>query len=267
MEKSKSRFTHPLPKGWLRPYLIALDDMFSKRWDYWLRTLDARKPLNEPIPQIEFESRPRNTATKNLSDCIKTIQSSGYSAHDAWCAFVDWLLWGFGSDLVGEFPPRINEDTSWRLYTTFNLGLMIQAPADYMAWGSCELARMSSNGYFPTPMNVCTMMAQIQMTTADKTKTVADQCAGTGSMLLAASNFSLRLFAQDINLNMVKMCTVNGYIYMPWLIAPGEGIIDWNTVLDYRQAIKIIEKWRENVTNPVRLIAYRPKSYTLDDWL
>ena len=23
-------------RGWLRPYLIALDQMFSKRWDYWL---------------------------------------------------------------------------------------------------------------------------------------------------------------------------------------------------------------------------------------
>lgn len=267
-EKEGSQFTHPLERGWLLPYLLALDRIFYGRWDYWLRTLDAGKPLDEPIPQITFDSHYRNEATKNLRDCIKIIQASGHGAHEAWCAFIDWLLWGFGSDLIPEFPPRINESASWRLYTTFNLGLIMQEPGDYMAWGSCELGGMAKgngNGYFPTPMNVCMMMAQMQMTSADKSKTVADPCVGTGSMLLAASNFSLRLYAQDISLNMVKMCTVNGYIFMPWLIAPGDGIIDWNTVDDYKTVIAAIEKIKGVMTIP--LLSYTPKTNTLADWV
>ena len=110
-------------------------------------------------------------------------------------------------------------------------------------------------------------MAQMQMTVADKNKTVCDPCVGTGSMLPTASNNRLRLFGQDIDLNMVKMCTVNGYIFMPWLILPGHGLIEWNTDEDYREAIREIEQWKAMVENPIPLIAYRPKSNTLDDWI
>ena len=266
-KKEDSQFTHPLPKSWLRPYLLALDDIFHGRWDYWLRTLVAGKPLDELIPQIKFESSPRNEATKNITDCVNIIQAKGHGAHDAWCAFVDWLLWGFGSDLVKEFPDRINEDASWRLYTTFNLGLMMQAPADYMAWGSCELANMKAGGYFPTPMNICQMMADIQMTGKDKTATTCDSCVGTGSMLLAASNYSLRLYCQDINLNMVKMCHVNGFIYVPWLVAPGDRWINWNTEDDYQKAIRAFETWQAEITDPIPLITFQPQSNTLNDWI
>ena len=107
VSKEQSQFTHPLPRLWLRPYLIALDGMFHGRWDYWIRTIDARKPLDEPIPQIQFEAHPRNEATKNITDCIQIIQAKGHSANEAWCSFIDWLLWGFGSDLLKDFPDRI----------------------------------------------------------------------------------------------------------------------------------------------------------------
>jgi len=147
----------------------------------------------------------------------------------------------------------------------------MEEPADYMAWGSCELAWMgrsgNGSGYFPTLTNVCMMITHMQMTVADKTKTVCDPCVRTGSMLLAASNYSLRLFGQDIDLNMVKMCAVKGFIFMPWLILPGHGLIDWNTDEDYREAIREFEQWKAMVVNLIPLIAYRPKSNTLDDWI
>jgi hypothetical protein len=241
--------------------------MFHGRWDYWIRTIDARKPLDEPIPQIQFEAHPRNEATKNITDCIQIIQAKGHGANEAWCSFIDWLLWGFGSDLLKDFPDRIDEDASWRLYTTFNLGVMMQTPADYMAWGSTELAVMKAGGYFPTPMNVCIMMAATQMTGRDKTSKTIDPCVGTGSMLLAASNYSLRLYGQDINLNMVKMCHVNGFIFVPWLVAPGDKWIDWKSQADYRKAIEVFEAWQTEIINPVPLITHHPPSNTLNDWI
>jgi hypothetical protein len=111
------------------------------------------------------------------------------------------------------------------------------------------------------------MMAQMQMTVTYKIMTVCDPCVATGSMLLAASNYRPRLFGHDIDLNMVKMCTLNGFIFMPWLILPGHGLIDWNTDEIYREGIREIEQWGALVENPIPLIAYWPKNNTLDDWI
>ena len=73
------------------------------------------------------------------------------------------------------------------------------------------------------------MMSQITLMDADKTKTVMDCCLGTGTMLLYASNYSLRLFGNDISLDMVKMATVNAWVYMPGLACSADNKIDWNT--------------------------------------
>jgi hypothetical protein len=47
-----------------------------------------------------------------------------------------------------------------------------------------------------------------------------DPCLGTGRMLLHASNYSLRLYGQDINETCVKASLVNGYLYAPWMVKP-----------------------------------------------
>src|SRR5438045_88379 len=44
-------------RGWLLPYIIqlhALVPAVADRWGYHLRTLEAGKLLDEPIPQIRF---------------------------------------------------------------------------------------------------------------------------------------------------------------------------------------------------------------------
>lgn len=230
--KEESQFTHPLPEGWLRPYLAGLDGMFHHRWDYWLATLCAGKPLDQPIPRVGFAGQPGDEAARNLTECVRIIQRRGHDSHTAWIELVNWLLWGFGAGRwQPEFPRRLDEDASWGLYTTFNLGLLMQEPADYMAWGSCELGNMahtnSGQGYFPTPMPICEMMARMTMEGCKPWETVLDPCVGTGSMLLAASNYSLRLYAQDISRDMCAMTVLNGFIFVPWLVVPGEGVIAW----------------------------------------
>src|SRR5262249_37835543 len=53
-----------------------------------------------------------------------------------------------------------------------------------------------------------------------RTLSVSDPCVGSGRMLLHASNFSFRLFGQDIDPLAVAMCKLNGALYAPWLSFP-----------------------------------------------
>jgi hypothetical protein len=70
-------------------------------------------------------------------------------------------------------------------------------------------------------MEVCQMMVEMQMAGEDmRDKTVCDPALGTGRMLLAASNFSYRLYGMDISETVVKACLVNGFALAPWLVRP-----------------------------------------------
>lgn len=262
-------FTHPLPRGWLLPYLMDLSKMFNSRWSYWIRTIENGRPLDAPIPRIDFDSQPNPEAAKNIRDCIMFMQGRGHS--NAWMSFVEWLLWGFGANVQEEFPARVSEEISWHWYQHFNMGLMLKYPCDYMAWGSCHVQDMTrshkGNGYFPTPGHVVQMMAEMQMTDADKCSKVCDPCMGTGIMLLYASNYSLRLYGQDIALDMVKMATVNAFLYVPWLACPGDGLIDWTTDKDRTDVLKAIDTWRESTSVQLPMLMHRPRTNTLGDWI
>lgn len=147
---------------------------------------------------------------------------------------------------------------------------MLKYPTDHMAWGSCEIAGMAhsgnGNGCFPTPGNVVYMMSQMTLTDVDKTTTVMGCCLGTGTMLLYALNCSLRLFGQDINLDMVKMATVNAWIYIPWLACGAENRIDWNTPEEYKHAANVCRIWKKEQSIRPLMIPHMPRSNTLGDW-
>ena len=185
--------------------------------------------------------------------------------------YIEWLLWGFGAKIQEQFPSRITEEVSWDLYKKSNIGLFLKHPYDYMAWGSTAVAKMSysgnKTGYFPTPMNVCIMMVEITMTEQDKTRVFNDPCVGTGSFLLPASNYSLRLTGQDISHEMIQMVTVNGYLYIPWLVVSGEGMIDWNDYdCDYQAIYKRLEECREQLKNLPLLLEHKPLTNKLTSW-
>jgi hypothetical protein len=68
-------------------------------------------------------------------------------------------------------------------------------------------------------------------------KPVCDPCVGTGRMLLAASNYSYRLYGCDIDGTVIKATLINGYLYAPWLVKPFPFLDRAN--LDPAQTIKI----------------------------
>lgn len=204
-------------RGWLRPYLLLLDEMFIKRWDYWLKIVDAGKVIDEPIPQIKWtggNEEPR----KNLQACIDYCRNR--SRWNAFNLFVEWLLFGFGDPTAKE-TFKAEQDVSAFWYKTFNLGLLLKYPHDYLGEYAAELyggGKHNPTAYFPTPMQVSVMMAMMVLGEADKTASVCDPCVGSGRLLLAASNYSLNLYGVDIDYNIVNVCKANMWMYVPWCV-------------------------------------------------
>ncbi len=209
-----------ITKGWLQPYLIAIDAMFSKRWDYWSRTIDAEKVLDEPIPQINWLWTPHNDPMKNLETCIQLGHNRGHS--DAFHLFVDWLLYGFSSSVVKTLPPQIEPELNISWYKTFNLGLYLKYPHDYLGQYAASLygkGKRNPTAYFPTPMHLCYFIVEMLMDkVSDKTASVCDPCVGSGRLLMAASNYSINLYGMDIDPRILKVCQVNMWMYVPWCI-------------------------------------------------
>lgn len=99
---------------------------------------------------------------------------------------------------------------------------MIQAPYDYFgAFISERKAKgWNSSAFFPTPHNVCECMVQMMFCHEDRdtrTLTVNEPCIGSGRMLLHASNFSLRLYGQDIDPLVLACARINGALFAPWM--------------------------------------------------
>jgi len=221
-------------KGWLLPYLLDLDLMFSKRWDYWLETLETGKLLDKPIPRLNILAGldEGKEARHMLMTCLEHRRAYGQGV--SLIDFLEWLLWGFGDHEQQERPRKVSEDLNEFWYRTFNLGLLLKYPKDYFGDIYAEERSPSTNqrsGFFPTPDTICECM--VRMTFAGEKRdtrslSVCEPCVGTGRMLMHASNYSLNLWGTDIDYGCVLACKVNGYLYMPWLVRPapwfGNGI-------------------------------------------
>jgi len=210
-------------KGWLLPYLLMIDTMFSGRWEYWTEALFSDRVPASPIPRIFFLDCPDSETLKMLRKCMDGAFGRGYSVSIT--DFLEWLLWGFG-DSQGS-KDRIDNQVNEIWYRCFNLGLMLKNPYDY--FGNLLSEQRSTwwtnpHAFFPTPHSVVECMVQINLAgnspEFNKTASVCDPCVGTGRMLLHASNHSLNLYGMDIDSTCVLATKANGYIYVPWLVKP-----------------------------------------------
>ncbi len=241
--KYKPRKTDPnlqrdLQHGWLLPYLLRIDSYTWQRWDYWYRTTEAGKLLDELIPKVEFycggnmAEGMNSNPMRHLEKCLNLIPQygswQGWSGWQYFDYFLDWLLFGFGHPGQPELPqePAGAEGACMRLYQTYDLHWQLLFPWDY--WGGilAENNHGKHLGFYPTPHNVVNLMTLMLFEgTEEKQKdqriqTVCDPCLGTGRMLLYASNYSLRLYGMDINPTVIKSSLVNGYLYAPWMVKP-----------------------------------------------
>jgi hypothetical protein len=215
-----------LYRGWLLPYVIQLHGVIpavADRWGYHLRTLEAGKLLDEPIPMIEFKS-PDNKVYALLLDWSKLIGRDCGGWSDFRC-LLDWLCWALA--LTNEMP-RLSDSVNEKLYRQVNLAPLLERPYDYLGNFVAEGKSKGWNptAFYPTPHNIIELI--VQMTMADSRSDgrdprkclVNDPCVGSGRMLLHASNYSCCLFGQDIDPLAVAMCKINGALYAPWLSFP-----------------------------------------------
>jgi hypothetical protein len=241
-------------RGWMLPLLLEGDAYFGHgRWAWWCESMDGTLP-ESPIPQINFVSASDNAVRPELQELSRNVAEKGTyagpplsasgarkhleklitkmgSGWESMLFLIRWIAWGLNCGMDKERPqPRHSYgDEAWdaMLLKEFHLGRLQAADCDVL--GS-YIAEANGNGFnphafFPTPMEVCTMMAQ--MTMADgpvnperdsRLASVNDCCVGTGRMLLAASNFSVNLYATDIDPTMVDACSINCALYAPWAV-------------------------------------------------
>lgn len=218
-------------RGWLLAYVLLANEMHPAvpdRWGYHLRTLQAGKLLDEPIPRIEFSDHHYGQSLSPGLKMLQKLEDIIERDHGSWSAFnalVDWLAYGMA---VSREKPRTSDKISEELYRTCNIEPWVMDPSDYL--GSFLSERRASgwnkSGFFPTPHCICEMMVEMQMAMPiengrdPRTHSVNDPAVGTGRMLLAASNFSMNLCGQDIDPLVVKICLINGALYAPWLAFP-----------------------------------------------
>lgn len=232
--------------GWLLPYLIGTDLMTyhdprtgeppvdgrlgNYRWAYWLWILEHQALPVDPIPNITFQAQPDRADAKIVQDWLYYRVTHHGSWYDtAWLDLVRWLLFGFGKEIDVKLP----DDVKAQWYRQVNLHVLLRNPCDWSAFvlqGGLQRDKRTgspwarSSGFFSTPMQVCNMMAAMNFGDQDdplndsRLETVLDPCVGTGSMLLAASNHSLRLFGTDVVYDLCLCSELNGWLWMPWLV-------------------------------------------------
>jgi len=215
----------PKPHGWLFPTLILAESNCWGRWSHWLRTMEAGKLLDDPIPRIQFDPHNAAPARKMHENALTHITKhgswQGWGSWDNFNYYLDWQLYAFGHSGQKELPKEPEEGAFARLYQSYCLEAAIAYPADIYGDMLAENAHGKKSGFYPTPHHVVEMMTQITMGTEDmRDKTVCDPCLGTGRMLLHASNYSYRLYGQDIDGTVIKAALVNGYCFAPWLVKP-----------------------------------------------
>lgn len=209
--------------GHLRPALLEFDRALWGRWDWWLDVLLLGLPGDAElaaIPQIEFASVPHPAAQKMLMRCTEHLQAAGLHSWEATRYLLEWIRHGLRGT---EMSMRRLEKAERQVRRDFALGLLQLWPADYAGWMLCELGHGKRSGFFPTPLSVTVLMAQMtyQGVEADlREQTVCDPAVGTGAMLLAASNYCLNLYGQDIDAVALCGCDVNIFLYAPWGAMP-----------------------------------------------
>lgn len=216
--------------GWLRPTAMYTETIINGRWDYWQDIHSTLIVENKPIPKIDFCVPTKDGASGEvmnmINDCLRASKCiSGYKSLEL---FVDWILYAYGSSLVTSLPVNITDEMNRYWYENFKPQYLFAVPGDYLVHCASDVygsGSFNTTAFYPTPGQVVQLMTEMTFPDKDdyslekyKYQTVMEPCCGSGIVLLYASNYSLRLFGQDIDPLMTKIAILNGYFYMPWLV-------------------------------------------------
>jgi len=233
-------------RGYMFPWVMNLDPyVLNGRWSWWSEAIAMGKLPDTPIPKLDFTDQ-SNGGKKHIEKLMDQLAAKGH-VHTSLEYILDELLWGlgrpmdFGSDKtvnrIKEEPPReLFEGSRKWFIENIRLDILIQDHCDFWADLIAENKGKSAQrtGFFATPMSICEMMARMSFIDPrtpgfdwkkQAVQTMSDPCVGTGRTLLVSSNYCLQLFAQDIDLLVLKACNYNLMMFAPWGICPGKGLI------------------------------------------
>jgi len=190
------------------------------RWGYLAECICDEKLPDQPIPHVQFHKSPEGE--KCLDQWLKLVDDRRGWGWESFRTVMDWLAWGLG---VADEQPDVDSEEAERLYRGIDLDPWLLSPYDYFGGYIAERKGrgwQNSTSFYPTPHEVVQLMVEMNFTGDEdyRAKSVLDCCAGTGRMLLHASNYSLRLSAVDIDPLVLQALRINGALYAPWLVAP-----------------------------------------------
>jgi hypothetical protein len=178
----------------------------SPRWEWYSELLLLKKIPTKPLPLINFVDDSDAQARK----LIFKLLNHNTSFED----ILNSLLHLFGHP---GYEKLERLETSFPLEEVIGLNRDIFGDAYSEVMGKCL---RTGTGYFPTPQNICNLITDMTLQGCKLTNTVNDPCVGSGRMLLSASNKSIFLSGNDVNLTCVKMTLANGYLFAPWIPIP-----------------------------------------------
>lgn len=192
---------------------------FPDRWGYYMRTLEAGKLLDEPIPHVDFEHA--NPAVLRESEkWVQIIETRGASHWSAFSDFLGFLAYGLA---VSDEAPRLDDKVCEALYREVKLQRWLEHPSDYLGTLASERFGGGPLAFFPTPHAVCECMVRMAMADFDRDggqdprlTALSEPACGTGRLIMHASNYTMLATGLDCDRMMVKACRVNLAVFAPW---------------------------------------------------
>jgi hypothetical protein len=214
------------------------------RWGYYAQCLHEGRLIPHRLPQVYWKgatSAHVNALAKLLNNCVSILE--GYDSWDVFKALVQWIGWALSTrrrppDLFADM--RRNERSARRagveeriekmnafVYQNLKLDDWLITPDDHLGNFLAEQKGKGWNphAFYPTPMEVCQVMAQLTYGEHGKThdlrgQSACDPCIGTGRTMLVAADYSMRVAGQDIDGLAIAICYINGALYAPWITFP-----------------------------------------------
>ena len=218
-------------KGW-SSWRIPLYKQ-SVRWQWWSNAMLIKRVLPDyiPWPKIDFAEHVQDSdpPMKMIKKCLEQFHDIKFED------FLDWILFNFGDYHTKELPPSVTPKHVEYWNQHFDLSMLLLREGDWIGqWYEVNEASnfvKGKQGFFTTPMNICTLMAKITMeSNTDLLTEMNEPCCGTGRMFLAASNYTLLMCGQDINLTCIKICRINAWLYMPSIAMPCKDLVPSNVL-------------------------------------
>src|SRR5262249_30679722 len=155
----------------------------ADRWGYHLRTLEAGRLLEEPIPQVVF-GPPDHKVFGLLQQWSALV---GWDC-GGWSDFRTLLEWLCLALALAREEPRLVAEVSEKLYRQVDLRPLLEKPHDYLgAYVALNKGRgWNPTCFYPTPHEVVECMVAMTLHDAraegrdPRTLSLCDPCMGSG---------------------------------------------------------------------------------------